>query len=100
MHAGVLTNDNSTYIYMFLTLSMPVVEGIDLVAVRLLEHLPVDEPEPVSVQGRLHRHASFGLNELDTSKLMKDTLLHGYRMPFSALPCPVFKVIHNLFPQQ
>ena len=84
MHAGVLTNDKSTDIIdVFPSLSMPVVEAMDLVAVRLLEHVPVDEPEPVSVQGRLHKHASFWLNELDTSKFVKDIILHGYRICLS-----------------
>ena len=55
-------NDNSADA--FPSLSIPVVEAIDLVAVRLLEHVPVEESEPVSVQGRLRKHASFWLNEL------------------------------------
>ena len=78
------------------TLSFPIVESIDIVDVRLLEHIPVLEgPIPESVQGRLHENAKFWIEELESSSFVKDIILHGYRMPFTILPWPVFKFNHR-----
>ena len=76
--------------------SLPtVLEAVELVAVRLLEPVPVGDPEPVSVQGRLHEHSSFWLEELEASSFVKDIVTCGYRIPFVKLPWPVFKANHR-----
>ena len=56
-----------------------VLEAIELVAVCLLEPIPITESEPVSVQGKLHEHSSFWL---EASSFVRDLLSHGYRIPF------------------
>ena len=63
--------------------------------VSLLEPIPQEKGQPVSVQGRLRKHASFWLNDLDASSFVKGIILHGYRLPFVALPWPVFKFNHR-----
>ena len=73
----------------------PSVDHIDHVAERLLEPVPIEDSGPVSVQGRLHKHADFWLNELDASSFVKDIVLYGYRIPFVVLPWPVFKNNHR-----
>ena len=73
----------------------PMLEAIDIVAERLLEYVPLIGSEKVSVQGRLHRNASFWLNELEASSFVRNTIFHGYRIPFVALPWPVFKFNHR-----
>ena len=49
----------------------------------------------MSVQGRLRKHASFWLHDLDTSKFVKGIILHGYCLPFVISPWPVFKFNHR-----
>ena len=41
---------------------------------RVLEPMPVSDSEPISVQGRLHEHADFWLNELEASTVVKLSL--------------------------
>ena len=59
--------------------------------VRLLESVLFEDSEQESVQGKLHKHASFWLNDLDAFSFVKDIVLHRYRMPYVVLPWPVFK---------
>ena len=61
---AVVCTDNSDVSVGF---SNPVLEAIELVDVRLLEPIPQEKGETVSVQGRLCKHASFWLNVLDAS---------------------------------
>lgn len=59
---------------------------------RLVEPVPVQESEPVSVQGRLHEHADVWLN---ASQFVRDIVTKGYWLPFLRLPWPVFKSNHS-----
>ena len=68
-----------------------VLNAIDLMAVRLLEPVPITESEPVSVQGKLQEHSSFWMEELEASSFVRDIISHGYCIPFVKLPWPVFK---------
>ena len=68
-----------------------VLETIELVAVCLLEPIPITESEPVSVQGKLHEHSSFWKEELEASSFVRDIISHGYSIPSIKLPWPVFK---------
>jgi hypothetical protein len=72
-----------------------VLDVIEMVAERLLEPVPVGDSEPISVQGRLHGHADFWLNELEASAFVRDIITQGYRIPFLKVPWPVFKCIHR-----
>ena len=76
--------------------SVLVLDAIDLVTDRLLEPVPAGDSEPMSVQGRLHEHANFWLNELEASTFVKEIVTQGYRIPFLKLPWPVFKCNHCL----
>ena len=67
----------------------------DMVAERLLEPIPGGDSEPISVQGRLHEHADFWLNELEASTFVKEITTEGCRIPFLKLPWPVFKCNHS-----
>ena len=62
-----------------------MLEATELVAVCLLEPVPIDDSEPVSVQGRLHEHLSFWLEELEASSFVRDIISYGYRIPFAGL---------------
>ena len=75
--------------------SDPALEALDLVDLRFFEPIPRESGEVVSVQGRLRKHASFWLNDLDASDFIKGIILHGYRLPFVVLPWPVFKFNHR-----
>ena len=75
--------------------SDPALEAIELVDVCLLEPIPQKKGETVSVQGRLRKHSSFWLNDLDASSFVRGIILHGYRLPFVVLPWPVFKLNHR-----
>ena len=55
----------------------------------------VEAKAQVSVQGRLESHAAFWLEELDPSKFVADIVTSGYRLPFIALPNPVFQRNHR-----
>ena len=74
---------------------LSVIESLDLVTVRMLEPLPVKASEPVSVQGRLRKHSSFWLHDLEAPSFVRNIVLHGYCIPFIALPWPVFKCNHQ-----
>ena len=50
----------------------------------------VEAKVQVSVQGRLKSHAAFWLEELDPSEFVADIVTSRYRLPFIALPDPVF----------
>ena len=56
--AAVVCVDNSNVSVGF---SDPALEAIELVDERLLESVPQEKGETVSVQGRLHKHASIWL---------------------------------------
>ena len=71
--------------------SDPVLEAIELVAVHLLEPIPQEKGETVSVQGRLRKHTNFWLNDLDASSFVRGIIPHGYHLPLVVLPWPVFK---------
>ena len=64
------------------------------VAEHLLERVPFEDSEPVSVQGKLHKHAKFWLNDLEASSFVKYIVLYGYYIPFVVLPWPIFKCNH------
>ena len=71
--------------------SDPVLEAIELVAVHLLEPIPQEKGETVSVQGRLRKHTNFWLNDLDASSFVRGIIPHRYHLPLVVLPWPVFK---------
>ena len=74
-----------------------VSEAIEVVAVHLLEPVPIGDSEPVSVQGRLRvcEHSRFWLEELEASSFVRDIVSNGYRIPFVRLPWPVYKSNHR-----
>ena len=74
--------------------SLFVLDAIEVVAEHLLEPVPVQDSMPLSVQGRLCKHANFWLNELDASSFVREIVTQGYRIPFLRLPWPVFKSNH------
>ena len=49
-----------------------------------------------SVQGRLKKHASFWLNELEASKFVRDIITSGYRLPFIKFPPSIFQKNHRI----
>lgn len=54
------------------SVSVPVAETTEIVAVCLLEHVPVPgDSVPKPVQDRLHKNASFWMNELESSSFVK-----------------------------
>lgn len=65
-----------------------MLDNTELVVEHLLEPIPVQGAVPVSVQGRLHEHDDFWLNELDASRFVKDNVTSGYKLPFLKLPWP------------
>ena len=71
------------------------IESLDMVTVRMLESLPVKASEPVSVQGRLRKHSSFWFHDLEAPSFVRNIVLHGYHIPFIALPWPIFKCNHQ-----
>ena len=71
----------------------PELIAIELVNMRILETIPRENRKTVSVQGRLHKHANFWLNDLDVSSFVRDIVLHGYRLPFTVLPWPVLTIV-------
>ena len=61
----------------------------------------------VTVQGRLKEYSTFWLSNLEASKFVKQIVQFGYRIPFLALPAPIFRLttslpcrMKNLFLQQ
>lgn len=66
-------------------LADPQMEAIDLVDVHLLEPIPQEAGESVSVQGRLRKHANFWMNEFDASSLIMDIVVHGYQFALACL---------------
>ena len=49
----------------------------------------------VSVQGRLKEHSTFWLTNLEASEFVKEIVQFGYRIPFLALPAPIFRFNHQ-----
>ena len=49
----------------------------------------------VSVQGRLKEHSTFWLTNLEAPEFVKEIVQFGYRIPFLALPAPIFCFNHQ-----
>ena len=60
------------------------------------QDLSVSDSHSVGVvQGRLREHSQFRLNVLQASNFVKGIVQEGYRLPFLALPTPVFRFNHR-----
>ena len=49
----------------------------------------------VTVQGRLREHSKFWLSNLEASEFVKQIVQFEYRIPFLALPAPIFCFNHQ-----
>ena len=68
-------------------ITFPNLEATDIhvVAKHLLEHIhvPIEDDKPVSVQGRLHKHSNFWVNDLEASSSVRSIILHDTLCSFA-----------------